>query len=85
MGLRVKKGKALVSVTDSGPGIPEQDLSKVFDRFYRVDQARNRNDGGSGLGLSIVKSLCEAHGGRVELQSTAGRGCVFTVYLPASP
>ena len=83
--LETEAGWVKVSVKDSGPGIPEQDLSKVFDRFYRVDQARNRNDGGSGLGLSIVKSLCEAHGGRVELQSTAGRGCVFTVYLPASP
>jgi len=73
---------AKVSVIDSGPGIPEYDLPYIFDRFYRVDKARNRKDGGSGLGLSLVKSLSEAHGGRVELRSTLGVGSVFTVYLP---
>jgi heavy metal sensor kinase len=73
---------AKVSVIDSGPGIPENDQPYIFDRFYRVDKARNREDGGSGLGLSLVKSLSEAHGGRVELQSSLGVGSVFTVYLP---
>ncbi len=76
---------AKISVIDSGPGIPEDDLPYIFDRFYRVDKARNRKDGGSGLGLSLVKSLSEAHGGRVELQCSPAGGCAFTVYLPTIP
>lgn len=73
---------AKVSVTDTGPGIPEQDLPHIFDQFYRVDGARNRNDGGSGLGLSLVRALCEAHGGKVEVVSLPGSGSTFTVSLP---
>lgn len=83
--LEHEPGWAKVSVIDSGPGIPEKDLPYIFDQFYRVDKARNRKDGGSGLGLSLVRSLSEAHGGRVELQCNPGGGCAFTVYLPTTP
>ncbi|ACM18777.1 sensor histidine kinase, HAMP domain-containing [Geotalea daltonii FRC-32] len=77
-------GWAKVSVTDTGPGIPEADLPHIFEQFYRVDKARNRNDGGSGLGLSMVRAFSEAHGGRVEIFSLPGSGCTFTVFLPLS-
>ena len=73
---------AVFSVTDSGPGIPEEDVPHIFDRFYRVDKARNRSDGGIGLGLSLVNSYTAAHGGRVELKTAAGMGSTFTIYLP---
>ncbi len=73
---------ARVAVIDTGSGIPEEDLPYIFDRFYRVDKARNRADGGTGLGLSLSSSLAEAHGGRIEVVSEQGMGSVFTVYLP---
>jgi heavy metal sensor kinase len=73
---------ARVAVIDTGSGIPEEDLPYLFDRFYRVDKARNRADGGTGLGLSLSRSLAEAHGGRIEVVSQLGMGSVFTVYLP---
>ena len=73
---------AKVAVSDTGPGIPADDLPSIFDRFYRVDKARNRAHGGSGLGLSLVKSYTEAHGGRIEVVSEVGKGSVFTVCLP---
>ena len=76
-------GAALVSVEDSGIGIPSEELPKIFDRFYRVDKGRSRSLGGSGLGLSISKWIAEAHGGRIEVQSEFQRGSTFTVYLPA--
>ncbi|MFJ5261935.1 sensor histidine kinase [Streptomyces sp. NPDC088387] len=74
-------GEALVRVADSGPGIPAADREKVFDRFYRVDKARSRDRGGSGLGLSVAGSLARAHGGSIELTSVPGE-TVFTVRLP---
>jgi heavy metal sensor kinase len=73
---------ARVDVTDNGIGIPVEAQPYIFDRFYRVDKARNRMDGGSGLGLSIVKSIAVAHGGQVSVQSTPGQGSTFTVLLP---
>ena len=73
---------ARVDVTDNGIGIPVESQPYIFDRFYRVDKARNRMDGGSGLGLSIVKSIAVAHGGQVSVQSTPGQGSTFTVLLP---
>lgn len=71
-----------LSVTDSGVGIPPEHINRVFDRFYRVDESRARADGGSGLGLSIVKLAAESHQGSVRLTSELGRGSTFTVTLP---
>ncbi|MFI1016080.1 sensor histidine kinase [Streptomyces sp. NPDC020965] len=73
--------EALLTVADTGPGIPPADRARVFDRFYRVDKARTRNRGGSGLGLSVADSLIRAHGGTIELTSSPGR-TVFTLRLP---
>jgi len=80
--LATEGDQAVVKVIDSGIGIPEAQLPYIFDRFYRVDQARNREVGGSGLGLSIVKWIVEAHEGRIEVKSVFGEGSVFTVTLP---
>jgi signal transduction histidine kinase len=77
-----EKDEAIVKVSDTGIGIPAEHLPHIFDRFYRVDRARNREDGGTGLGLAIVDSFVKAHGGRVEVFSVPGEGSVFTVYLP---
>ncbi len=73
---------AVLSVTDSGPGIAQPEISRVFDRFYRVDKARSRRDGGIGLGLAIVKELVEGMGGSVEVYSMVGFGSTFTLRLP---
>lgn len=77
-------GSARLVVRDTGSGIPHEHLAKIFDPFYRVDSARNRNDGGSGLGLSLVNALVKVHRGRVEVQSTPGQGSEFTVILPSA-
>jgi two-component system phosphate regulon sensor histidine kinase PhoR len=69
-------------VSDTGCGIPEEHLPRIFDRFYRVDKARSREMGGTGLGLSIVKHVAQAHGGRVEVESTPGRGSTFKIIVP---
>ncbi|MFS8099885.1 HAMP domain-containing histidine kinase [Lentzea alba] len=74
-------GQAVVKVRDTGPGIPETDQARIFDRFYRVDNSRTRQRGGSGLGLAVVQSLVEAHGGTIELTSRPG-STVFTIRLP---
>lgn len=71
-----------ISVSDSGIGIPEKDLPRLFERFYRVDEARSRDRGGTGLGLSIVKHIVQAHGGSVYVESTPGKGSVFSFTLP---
>ncbi len=72
-----------IVVADRGPGIPEPDLSRIFERFYRVDRSRSRDPGGTGLGLSIVRHLVELLGGRVTAANRPGGGAVFTVRLPA--
>jgi len=77
-----REGEAVVTVRDSGVGIPAEHLPRVFDRFYRVDKARSREMGGTGLGLSITRSIVVAHGGRIELDSSPGRGTTCTVTLP---
>jgi two-component system phosphate regulon sensor histidine kinase PhoR len=72
-----------IAVSDEGPGIPDEDLSRVFERFYRVDKSRARDPGGTGLGLSIVKHLVELHGGSVSVENRAEGGARFTMTLPA--
>lgn len=74
-------GTAQVRIADTGPGIPPDDRERVFDRFYRVDKARSRDRGGSGLGLAVAQSLVHAHGGRIDLTSEPG-ATVFTVTIP---
>jgi two-component system, OmpR family, sensor kinase len=85
--LRLSKedGRAVLSVIDTGIGIPAEDLPHIFDRFYRVDKARNREQGGSGLGLAIVKWVVQAHGGRIQVESSVGAGTTFLVTLPLAP
>jgi two-component system phosphate regulon sensor histidine kinase PhoR len=79
----VKNDRELrLSVRDHGPGIPAEHHPRIFERFYRVDKARSRELGGTGLGLSIVKHIMDIHGGRVELESTAGQGAAFTLIFP---
>lgn len=72
-----------LSIQDNGVGIGEQHIPYVFDRFYRSDSSRTRKYGGSGLGLSITKSIVEGHGGTINLESSEGHGCVFHIWLPA--
>lgn len=73
-----------VSVADTGEGIPAEELTNIFEQFYRVDKSRARTTGGSGLGLTISKRLVEAHGGTIEVQSELGKGSCFTFTLPVS-
>ena len=77
-------GGAVIEVEDSGPGIPTAHQERVFERFYRVDQARSRDTGGMGLGLAIARWAVEANGGRIELESVGGQGTLFRVVLPRS-
>jgi two-component system OmpR family sensor kinase len=72
----------LLAVADEGPGMTEEDASRVFERFYRTDRARNRAAGGTGLGLSIVSALVAGHGGTVEVVTAPGKGATFRVELP---
>ncbi len=78
-----KGDRCLLDVIDTGPGIPPEHRDKVFDRFYRVDKARSRDAGGSGLGLSIARWAAEAHGGSIELFSGISKGSTFRITLPA--
>jgi signal transduction histidine kinase len=82
MSLSKKDGNALVEIRDNGVGIPAEDLPRIFDRFYRVDKARTRYPGGSGLGLSIARWIAVAHGGNIYVESTVGEGSTFSVSLP---
>jgi len=73
---------AVLEVADQGPGMSQEDASRVFERFYRTDSSRARASGGTGLGLSIVDSLVHAHGGVVTVTTAVGQGCCFRVTLP---
>ncbi|HEV7741279.1 MAG TPA: ATP-binding protein [Pseudolysinimonas sp.] len=82
IGVSSENGIVEISVTDQGVGIPDDERERVFERFFRVDAARSRNTGGSGLGLSIVKHVVQNHGGDVRVWSQQGRGSTFTIRLP---
>ena len=82
VGARLNDDVIEISVTDQGPGIPETDLNRIFERFYRVDPARSRDTGGTGLGLAIVKHVCANHGGDCVVWSQLGQGSTFTLRFP---
>ncbi len=71
-----------ISVTDTGEGIPNEHLDKIFERFYRVEKSRSRNLGGSGLGLSIAECIVKDHNGHISVTSSFGKGTIFKVTLP---
>jgi signal transduction histidine kinase len=78
-------GSIVLEVRDTGPGIAPEHLSRLFDRFYRVDKARSREMGGAGLGLAIADGLARAQGGTLSVESQLGAGTTFRLTLPASP
>ena len=78
------EGQVELEVADTGMGIPQEELPRIFERFYRIDKARARQTGGTGLGLAIVRHVAEAHGGAVKVASALGRGSTFTVTLPVA-
>jgi len=80
--LRREGQMAVVTVKDTGVGIPVEDIPLIFERFYRVDKSRSRVDGGTGLGLAISRHIAEAHGGKIEVESQVGAGSTFSVWLP---
>jgi two-component system sensor histidine kinase SenX3 len=84
IGVSSSEGIIEIAVTDQGVGIPEEELDRVFERFFRIDPARSRHTGGSGLGLSIVKHVVQNHGGDVRVWSQLGSGSTFTIRLPAA-
>jgi two-component system phosphate regulon sensor histidine kinase PhoR len=73
---------ALLTVSDNGIGIPEEDLDRIFERFYRVDKSHSKEVGGTGLGLSIVKHAAKVHDAEISVKSKLGKGSVFTVKFP---
>ncbi|MBI1902507.1 MAG: HAMP domain-containing histidine kinase [Planctomycetia bacterium] len=83
--LRREEGRAVLTISDTGPGIPPQDQPTIFDRFTRVDKTRSRDSGGSGLGLAICKEIVEAHGGQIRLKSRPEDGASFLITLPTCP
>jgi two-component system phosphate regulon sensor histidine kinase PhoR len=83
--LRRAPGGVALIVRDRGPGITRDEQQRIFERFYRAEDARARNVRGSGIGLSLVKHIAEAHGGRVEVESAVGQGATFTVHVPGAP
>ena len=80
--LFAREGRGIITVADSGVGIPAEDLPRIFERFYRVDKARSRETGGTGLGLAIVKHIVQVHDGQVGVDSIPGRGSTFSLIFP---
>jgi heavy metal sensor kinase len=80
--LRREGQMAVLAITDTGVGIPAEDIPLIFERFYRVDKSRSRAEGGTGLGLAICRHIAEAHGGKIEVESRVGVGSTFSVWLP---
>jgi len=85
--IRLKKSDAgtLIEIQDHGPGIQDGELDLIFEPFYRTDKSRNRKNGGYGLGLSLCKTIIEAHGGTIDVKSNTVKGAMFSVHLPKSP
>jgi signal transduction histidine kinase len=75
---------AVIEVKDTGPGIPPEHRERIFERFYRADDARSRETGGAGLGLAIARWAVEANGGRIDVESDVGEGTLFRIVLPRS-
>jgi signal transduction histidine kinase len=80
--VEIKGNTAVVAIKDSGIGILKEHIPHIFERFYRVDKARSRAEGGAGLGLSICQHIAKVHGGRIEVESQVGQGSTFSVFLP---
>src|SRR6185503_12094692 len=78
-----KPGETQVIIHNAGPGIPQEHLQHLFERFYRVDADRSSQTGGTGLGLAIAHEIARLHGGEIEVQSEPGQGVTVTVHLPA--
>jgi signal transduction histidine kinase len=84
LGYKQKNNHTILSIIDNGPGIPEEDLPFIFERFYRVDKSRNQKTGGMGIGLSISKAIINAHGGELLVESQLGVGSTFKIIIPLS-
>lgn len=80
--VRARNGRAELGISDTGPGVPDAALAHVFDRFFRADEVRSREVDGAGLGLSIVQSICSAHGGSITVENLQAGGCCFTASIP---
>ena len=79
---RMREGHVEIKVRDDGPGIPEEDISHLFERFYRVDKSRSKKTGGMGIGLAITRAIVKMHGGEISAENQNGQGAVFTINLP---
>jgi two-component system phosphate regulon sensor histidine kinase PhoR len=80
--LKLSKNQIQLEVKDNGPGIPSEDLKRIFERFYRVEKSRSKGKGGTGLGLAIVKHILEGHKSKISVTSVVGKGSIFSFELP---